>query len=102
VPARRVFFAGADGVVRALSTTSGAPVRKSEIGSPVWTALVVVSDALCFGTRDGLENVPAAWKARETCEVIWPDGFIETFELAQGERPYEPYSRTRFRRVRGR
>ena len=49
----RIFFAGADGVVRALSTTSGAPVWKSEVGSPVWTALVVVSDALCFGTRDG-------------------------------------------------
>lgn len=49
----RVFFAGADGVVRALSPASGAPVWKSEIGSPVSTALVLVSDALCFGTRDG-------------------------------------------------
>jgi outer membrane protein assembly factor BamB len=49
----RIFFAGADGVVHALSATSGAPVWKSEIGSAVSTALVVVSDALCFGTRDG-------------------------------------------------
>jgi hypothetical protein len=49
-----------------------------------------------------LENVPAAWRARETYEVISPDEFIETFELAQGEKPYEPCSRTHFRRVRGR
>jgi outer membrane protein assembly factor BamB len=48
------------------------------------------------------ENVPARWKARETYEVVSPDEFIETFEISQGEPSYETYSRTRFKRVRGR
>jgi len=52
----RIFFAGADGVVRALSTTSGAPVWKSEVGSPVWTALVVLSDALRRRRRRPVED----------------------------------------------
>jgi outer membrane protein assembly factor BamB len=51
--AGRVFFAGADGVVYALSTASGAQVWKSVIGSSVSTALAVVREALVFGTRDG-------------------------------------------------
>ena len=51
---------------------------------------------------EALENVPATWKARETYEVISPDEFIETFELSQGGKPHEVYSRTHFNRVRGR
>jgi hypothetical protein len=48
-----------------------------------------------------LENVPTGWKARETYEVVSPDEFIETFELSQNGKPYEVYSRARFRRIRG-
>jgi hypothetical protein len=51
---------------------------------------------------EAFENVPTTWKARETYDVISPDEFIETFELSQGEQPYEVYSHTRFKRVRGR
>jgi hypothetical protein len=48
---------------------------------------------------EALENVPAGWKARETYEVVSPDEFVETFELAMGSGAYETYSRTRFRRA---
>ncbi len=47
-----------------------------------------------------LENAPAGWNARETYDVISPDEFVETFELATGRGGYEVYSRTRFKRVR--
>jgi hypothetical protein len=49
---------------------------------------------------EALENVPAGWKARETYEIVSPNEFIETFELAMGSGAYEVYSRTRFRRAR--
>jgi hypothetical protein len=48
---------------------------------------------------EALENVPAGWKARETYEVVSPDEFIETFELASGGGAFEVYSRTHFRRA---
>jgi hypothetical protein len=56
------------------------------------------------GTRvvfesEALENVPANWKARETYEVVSDEEFVETFELAMGDKPYEVYSRSRFRRA---
>jgi hypothetical protein len=49
---------------------------------------------------EALENVPSGWKARETYEVVSPDEFVETFELARGEGPWEVYSRARFKRIR--
>ena len=49
---------------------------------------------------EALENVPAGWKARETYEVVSPDEFVETFELASGANGYEVYSKARFQRVR--
>jgi len=49
---------------------------------------------------EALENVPSGWKARETYEVVSPDEFVETFELASGGGPYEIYSKARFKRVR--
>ena len=49
---------------------------------------------------EALENVPTGWKARETYEVVSPDEFVETFELASGSGAYELYSQARFRRVR--
>ena len=49
---------------------------------------------------EALENVPPGWKARETYEVVSPDEFVETFELASGNGAYEVYSRARFKRVR--
>ena len=49
---------------------------------------------------EALENVPSGWKARETYEVVSPDEFVETFELAQGAGAYEVYSKARLKRVR--
>ena len=48
---------------------------------------------------EALENIPASWKARETYEVVSPDEFIETFELSQDGKPFEVYSKARFRRA---
>jgi hypothetical protein len=48
---------------------------------------------------EALENVPSGWKARETYQVVSPDEFIETFELASRGGAYEVYSRARFKRV---
>jgi hypothetical protein len=45
-----------------------------------------------------LENIGATWRARETYELISPDEFTETFELSQSGKPFELYSRTRFKR----
>jgi hypothetical protein len=55
--------------------------------------------ALVFES-EALENVHPGWKARETYEVVSPDEFVETFELASGGGAYEVYSKTRFKRLR--
>jgi len=49
---------------------------------------------------EALENVPSGWKARETYQVVSPDEFVETFELAPGDGAYEVYGKARFKRVR--
>jgi hypothetical protein len=48
---------------------------------------------------EALENVPEGWKARETYEVVSPDEFVETFELSVDGKPFEIYSRARFKRA---
>lgn len=47
---------------------------------------------------EGFENFDSRWKARETYELVSPDEFTETFELAQPGGSFEVYSRTRFLR----
>ena len=49
---------------------------------------------------EALENVPGGWKARESYEVVSPEEFVETFELAQSGAAYQVYSRARFKRTR--
>ena len=46
-----------------------------------------------------IENFDNSWKARETCDVISPDEFVETFELAAPGKPFETYSRNHFKRI---
>ena len=60
-------------------------------GSPTGT---VVFESEAF------ENVPSSWKARETYEVLSPDEFVETFELAPNGGAYEVYGKAHFKRVR--
>ena len=55
---------------------------------------------LVFGS-EALENVPKGWKARETFQLISPNEFVETFEIAS-TGPYEVYSRARFKRTSAR
>lgn len=51
-------------------------------------------------TSESIENIPAGWRARETYIVHGPDEFEEIFELAQGDKPFEVYSRARLKRVK--
>ena len=44
------------------------------------------------------ENFSNEWKARESYEVISPDEFIETFELAEPGKDFVVYSRNHFKR----
>ena len=48
---------------------------------------------------EAIENIPSGWKARETYQLVSPDEFVETFEIAEGGGPYELYSRARFKRA---
>lgn len=48
---------------------------------------------------ESFENFSNKWKARETYEFLSDDEFIETFELAAPDKPYQVYSRNRFTRV---
>jgi len=55
--------------------------------------------AISFSS-EALENVPAGWKARESYIIHGPDEFEEVFELAQSGKPFEVYSRARFKRIK--
>jgi hypothetical protein len=54
----------------------------------------VVFDSVSF------ENFSNEWKARETYEIVSPDEFIETFELAEPGKEFAVYSRNHFKRKR--
>jgi len=49
---------------------------------------------------ENFENFDNRWKARETYEILSPDEFIETFELAAPDKPFKVYSKSHFRRVK--
>jgi hypothetical protein len=46
------------------------------------------------------ENFNNAWKAKETYDIISPEEFIETFELAPPGKPFQLYSRNHLRRAK--
>ena len=48
---------------------------------------------------EAIENIPAGWRARETYVLHGPDEFEEIFELAEAGKPFEVYSRSRFKRM---
>jgi hypothetical protein len=53
-------------------------------------------------TSEAIENIPAGFRARETYLRQGTDAFEEVFELAEPNKPFEVYSRTRFTRVKER
>jgi hypothetical protein len=49
-------------------------------------------------TSEAIENIPAGWRARETYQLINENEFIETFELAEPDKPFEVYSKATMKR----
>jgi len=49
-------------------------------------------------TTEGIENIPAGWRARETYRILSADEFVEEFELAAPGKDFELYSESRHRR----
>ena len=45
-----------------------------------------------------IENIPAGWRARESCKFTGENEFTETFELAEPGKDFAVYSETKFRR----
>lgn len=45
------------------------------------------------------ENFNNKWRARETYDVLGPDEFTETFELAPPDKPLQIYSKSHFKRA---
>jgi len=50
-------------------------------------------------TTESIENIPAGWRARETYQVLNPDEFTETFELAEPGKDFVLYVRNQFKRL---
>ncbi len=48
---------------------------------------------------ESIENIPPGWRASETWQITGDD-WTETFGLASGGKPFEPYSESRLRRVK--
>ena len=49
-------------------------------------------------TTEGIENIPAGYRARETYKIIGADEFVEVFELAEPGKDFELYSESHHRR----
>lgn len=47
---------------------------------------------------EGIENIPAGWKAKETYRIVNENEFIETFELAEPNGLFEVYSKATLKR----
>jgi hypothetical protein len=51
---------------------------------------------------EAIENIPAGYRARETCTIASRDEFTERFDIAEPGKDFELYSEARFKRVRSR
>lgn len=51
-------------------------------------------------TSEAIENIPAGWRARETYILHGADDLEEIFELAEPDKEFTVYSRSRLKRVR--
>jgi hypothetical protein len=48
---------------------------------------------------EAFENLDSNWRAREVYDILGPDEFTETFQLAEPGKPYQTYSKNHFKRV---
>lgn len=48
---------------------------------------------------ESIENIPPSWRAKETYQVLNPDEFTETFELAAPGQDFTVYSKNHLKRV---
>lgn len=55
------------------------------------------STKLVFIT-EGIENIPAGWRAKETYQILNENEFIETFELAEPGKDFAVYSENHLKR----
>jgi len=64
--------------------------------------LTSISDdgGLVVFESEQIENLGSDWRARETYRWESADAFVEIFEVAEPGKPFEEYSRNRFRRLR--
>jgi len=65
---------------------------KIESISPDGKTIVFISESI--------ENIPAGFRAKETCQIISENEFIETFELAEPGKDFELYSKAVLKRVK--
>jgi hypothetical protein len=70
----------------------GADCLESEI------ALLRRSTGGIVFTTEGIENIPAGWRAREIYKILGADEFVEVFELAKPGKDFELYSEGHYRR----
>jgi len=49
---------------------------------------------------EAIENIPSGWRARTSLEILGPDDFKETFDLAGPGKPWSCYITNLFRRER--
>jgi len=56
------------------------------------------STTIIFVT-EGIENIPAGWRAKEQYEILGENEFIEFFKLAPPGGEFETYTETHFTRV---
>ncbi len=45
-----------------------------------------------------IENYKPGWRAKETYKILGPDEFVEVFELAPPDKPFQVYVENRFQR----
>lgn len=49
---------------------------------------------------EAFENLDSKWRAREIYDILGPDEFTETFQLAEPGQDFQTYSKNHFRRAR--
>ena len=48
---------------------------------------------------EAFDNPDSKWRAREVHDILGPDEFTETFQLAEPGKPYQTYSKNHLKRV---